>query len=204
MANNLLETYTSDKIIAEIDGNIFRFSKPLYISPLELAKKLAKNKKTLMCPHVYNKYVPKRMLVEGLLQSESQIMRSWCSSYKTSPIQNLAYHARGKNSQAEARWQGQPQKCSNIQQKANLRQFNGHWGTINYIGWSSIPSLKILSSKSGKQVSTEMKTIVTLSNKFNPTTVNMMFRTGYMAHNPSRWLLQLHGASKYLLLPGSY
>lgn len=65
MVNHLPESWVVDEIIAETDSETVRYVKLSTKSPLELENWLCL--KTLLCPHFYDEYVLKEILVEGLL-----------------------------------------------------------------------------------------------------------------------------------------
>lgn len=90
VASFLLETYSTDIGIAEIDAEILRSTHPSNMTSTEYTEALWK--KALPCHCVYDEYMLKGMFIEGLIWSIRRTMWSYWSSEKDASIHDLARH----------------------------------------------------------------------------------------------------------------
>lgn len=90
VVNYLLEAYVTDDVIAKTDAEIMGLSQQLNKTLIEYAKLLWA--KALRCNPVYDKYVLKGDLIEGLQHSIHQSLHLLQSSSKHATVQDLTRH----------------------------------------------------------------------------------------------------------------
>lgn len=92
MVSHLLGTYATDDTIAETDGEIAHYVKPLTMSPLHFSYELWL--KTVRRPHDYDEYVLKGVFIRRLLPFIWPNMQSYWSSSGTAklPEVGMSHH----------------------------------------------------------------------------------------------------------------
>lgn len=89
--NNLLKTYATGDLIAETDVAMMPFTQPSNKSPTKYDE--APCNVVLRCNQVYDEYVLKSKIIEGLSESIHQSMRSYWGSKDNAAVHDLASHA---------------------------------------------------------------------------------------------------------------
>lgn len=152
MVNDLLETYSTDDIIAGMDIEMSGPVKLSNNSSLELSNELCLQ--PLRCTHAIDEYVLKGVFGERLRQSIRRSMREYWNNHETEALQKLANHDKLWQNYSRCTPKDQPAIQTRDWHNWNSHQSNRCRESIKCIELSNNTSGR--SSYSGKELNSPL------------------------------------------------